>query len=72
MQSDKESKDVTIGGQQEPAAATESGTAHKLNMSIEVIVSYEKCNNNLPLISQIKDFFPFLVNDFRNESILFL
>ena len=37
MQSDKLSKDVTIGGQQEPAAATESGTAHKLTMSIEVM-----------------------------------
>ena len=43
MQSDKENKSVTLGGQQEPEAETESGTAHKLNMSIEVIVSYEKC-----------------------------
>ena len=42
MQSDKENKSVTLGGQQEPEAETESGTAHKLNMSIEVIVSHKK------------------------------
>ena len=59
MQSNKETRDVTIRGQQEAAAATASGTAHKLNMSFEVILSYEKCNNNLPLISQVKDFFHF-------------
>ena len=45
MQSDKENKDVTLGGQQEPEAATESDTAHKLNMPIEVIVSYK--NNEI-------------------------
>ena len=44
MDSDKETEDGAVSAQQEPVAATESGIAQKLNMSIEVIVSLKKKN----------------------------
>ena len=56
MDNDKETKDGALSAQQEPVAATESGIAQKLNMSIDVIVSLKKWTNKLTFISQMKDF----------------
>ena len=69
MDNDKENKDGSLSAQQEPVVATESGIAQKLNMSIEVIVSLKKCTKKLIFLSQMKDFFLFVINDFRNASI---